>query len=216
MKNTNNVKKTAVIGMLCALAFVFVLCIRIPIVLFLKYEPKDIIIAIGGFIYGPLGAAVISLIVALIELVTISDTGFIGFIMNFLSSAAFTVPAAFIYSKRKNLSGAIIGLFTGVLCVTATMLLWNMLISPLYMKVTREEIMAMLPTMFLPFNFFKGMLNATFTMLLYKPVVRILRKIKLLPAETGTRKNSVRSAVLITVTEIAVAALCVAAVIIIW
>jgi len=41
------------VGMLCALAYVVVVVGRIPIILFLKYDPKDVIIAIGGLIFGP-------------------------------------------------------------------------------------------------------------------------------------------------------------------
>ena len=68
-------KKVALTGMLCALAFATVVAIRIPVVLFLKYEAKDIIIAIGGFIFGPLTSFIVSLIVSFIEMITISDTG---------------------------------------------------------------------------------------------------------------------------------------------
>ena len=46
-------KKVALIGMLCAIAYVVVVAIRIPVVLFLKYEAKDVIIALGGFMFGP-------------------------------------------------------------------------------------------------------------------------------------------------------------------
>ena len=55
-------KKLTTLAMLCALAYVAVAVFRIPVVLFLKYDPKDVIIAIGGFIYGPLPAFVISLV----------------------------------------------------------------------------------------------------------------------------------------------------------
>ena len=71
-------------AMLCALAYLVMLVGRIPIVLFLKYDPKDIVIAIGGFLYGPVSAFVISVVVALVEL-PISETGIIGCIMNLVS-----------------------------------------------------------------------------------------------------------------------------------
>ena len=46
----NKTKKLTTFGMLCALAYVVAAVGRIPLVLFLKYDPKDIIIAIGGLI----------------------------------------------------------------------------------------------------------------------------------------------------------------------
>lgn len=52
-------KKLTTLAMLCALAYIAVAVFRIPVVLFLKYDPKDVIIAIGGFIYGPLPAFVV-------------------------------------------------------------------------------------------------------------------------------------------------------------
>ena len=59
MKQTNT-KKIAVLAMLTALAFVAVALLRVPVFIFLKYEPKDVVIVLGGFLYGPLAAAVIS------------------------------------------------------------------------------------------------------------------------------------------------------------
>ena len=87
-------KKLTVLAMLSAIAYVAVALLRFPVVLFLSYEPKDVVIAIGGFLYGPLAALGISLVVSFIEMLTISSTGWIGFVMNFLSSAAFAGTAA--------------------------------------------------------------------------------------------------------------------------
>ena len=46
-------KKLTVLAMLSAIAYVAVALLRFPVVLFLSYEPKDVVIAIGGFLYGP-------------------------------------------------------------------------------------------------------------------------------------------------------------------
>ena len=59
-------KRLTMIGMLSAIAFAVMVIGRVPIVLFLKYDPKDVVIVIGGFIFGPLSAFFISLIVSLI------------------------------------------------------------------------------------------------------------------------------------------------------
>ena len=145
--------------MLSAAAYVVMAIIKIPVVLFLKYEPKDIIIAIGGFIYGPLSALVISAVVSFAEMLTVSDTGPIGLVMNLLSTVSFACTAAFIYKKRRTLKGAVIGLITGSLIMVAMMLLWNYLITPLYMGTPREAVAAMLIPVFLPFNLIKASLN---------------------------------------------------------
>ena len=118
-------KKLTMIGMLCAIAYAVMVVGRVPIVLFLKYDPKDVIITIGGFIFGPFTSFTISFIVSLIEMFTVSDTGFIGCVMNILSSCSFACLAAYIYKKKHTLSGAVIGLFCGLAFMTVVMLLWN-------------------------------------------------------------------------------------------
>lgn len=173
-------KKVALTGMLCAIAFVTVVAIRIPIVLFLKYEAKDVVIAIGGFIFGPLTSLIISLIVSFIEMITISTTGYIGFAMNVLATCTFACTAAYIYKKKHTISGAIIGLICGILLATAAMIAWNYFLTPIYMKVPRDAIAKMLLPTFLPFNLFKNTLNAAIILIIYKPIVVGLRKAKLI------------------------------------
>ena len=73
------------VAMLCAIAYVVVVIARIPVVLFLKYEPKDVVITIGGFLFGPLTSFIISAIVSIVEMLTASDTGIIGCVMNILA-----------------------------------------------------------------------------------------------------------------------------------
>ena len=137
-------KKMTTIAMLAAMAFVMVSFVRIPIVLFLEYEPKDIIITLGGFIWGPLTSFIVSVIVSLIELVTISEDGILGFVMNIISTCSFACTAAFIYQKRRTLSGAVIGLCAGTLLMIVVMLLWNYLIAPIYMGFPREAVAELL------------------------------------------------------------------------
>lgn len=175
------IRKLTVLAMLTALAYVAVALLRIPAVSFLKYEPKDVIIAFGGFLYGPLSALCISVLVSFVEMLTISDTGWIGFVMNVLSSVAFACTAAWVYRRRHTLGGAVLGLVLGALLTTAVMLLWNYALTPLYLGTPRADVAAMLLPIFLPFNLFKGTLNAALTVLLYRPLVQGLRRAGLFP-----------------------------------
>ena len=182
MKKQLDTKKLVLLAMLAAVAFMLVTLIRIPVVLFLSYEPKDVAITIGGFLLGPMASFVISLVVALVEMVTISTTGPIGCLMNLLSSACFACTAAFVYKRKHSLGGAIWGLALGCVTMVATMLLWNWLITPLYMTGTsRSDIAAMLLPVFLPFNALKAGFNSALTLILYKPLVSALRKTGLIP-----------------------------------
>ncbi|MDD4495880.1 MAG: hypothetical protein PHV32_16340 [Eubacteriales bacterium] len=65
-------KKLSVIAMLSAVAYLIMLVGRIPIVLFLKYDPKDVVITIGGFLFGPLTAFTMSALVSFVEMLTVS------------------------------------------------------------------------------------------------------------------------------------------------
>ena len=182
----------AVIAMFTALAYVSVIIAKpIPNVSgFLSYEPKDAIIVIAGLLINPLASALISLLVSFIEMITISTTGPYGLIMNVLSTCAFAVPAAWIYHKNRTKKGAVIGLATGVVCMVICMLLWNYIITPLYMKVDRSVVAGMMLSVFLPFNLIKGGINAGITLLIYKPIVKALRSAKLVEASSADSGKS--------------------------
>ena len=175
-EENSKILRVAMIGMLCALAYIAVAFGRIPVVLFLKYDPKDVIIALGGLSLGPGAAALISVIVSLLEMITISDNGIIGFLMNVISTCSFACTAAIIYKKKHNFTGAVLGLLSGLLSMIILMILWNWLVTPLYMGVPRSAVVDLLIPAFLPFNFVKGGLNMSLTLLLYKPIMRALRR----------------------------------------
>lgn len=179
-------KKLVLLAMLASVAYMIVALVRIPVVLFLKYEPKDVIIVIGGFLLGPMASFLISLVVSLLEMITISETGPIGAIMNLLSTCSFACTAAWIYKKNHTLKGAVLGLAIGSAVMVVTMLLWNYLITPLYMTGTsRSDVAAMLIPVFLPFNALKAGFNSALTLMLYKPLVNALRKTRLVEEKTG-------------------------------
>ncbi|MCF0138342.1 MAG: ECF transporter S component [Oscillospiraceae bacterium] len=184
-------KYITVVAMFCAVSFISVLIAKvIPNVAgFLSYEPKDAVIVIAGFIMGPAASAIIALIVSFIEMISISTTGPIGFLMNVLASCAFAVPAAWLYKTNRSYKGAIVGLGLGVVLMTVCMLLWNYIITPMYMGVEREVVAGMLAGVFLPFNLIKGGINAGLALLLYKPIVGALRKAKLVEPSTGGQKG---------------------------
>ena len=198
MKNS---KTIATLGMLCAIAFVAKLISNVfPTVSgFLSFDLKDVIIVIGGFISGPLAALAITVVVSLIEMVTVSSTGVIGFVMNVLASGTFACIAAGIYHRDRSMKGAITGLIAGVLCMTAIMILWNWLITPLYMKVPRDVVVKMLIPTFLPFNLVKGGINASLAMLLYKPVVTALRRAHLVPESSSGARHAKMGVVIVSV-----------------
>lgn len=190
-------KKLVTLAMLSAIAYVAMLVIHIP-VSFLTIDPKDTIIVISGFMMGPLASLIMAAVVAFLEMITVSDTWVIGFLMNTLSSCAFACTAAIIYKRRHSMKGAIIALIAAVAAQTVIMLLWDWLMVPLYMEhATREMVVSMLVPLFLPFNLLKGAINMALTLLLYKPVITAVRRIGLIPRHDDGKKGGINPGVMI-------------------
>ena len=93
-------KKITTIGMLCAITYVVMVIGRIPVILFLKYDPSDVVVTLGGFIWGPMTSCIVSIIVATIEMLTVSDTGILGCIMNIVQTLSFACTASVIIPKN--------------------------------------------------------------------------------------------------------------------
>ena len=195
-----NTDKLTILAMFAALAFIAAAFFRIPVVMFLRYDPKDIIITIGGFLYGPLAAFLITVVVSFVQMLTVSATGFGGFIMNVIAGSAFACTAAFIYKKKRTLAGAIIGLVTAWLLTTAVMLGVNYLFTPIIMDRPREDVAALLIPAFLPFNLLKGGLNAAVTKLLYKHVKTIFRAARMPISDDRNQSGKINKNVVIAAT----------------
>ncbi len=170
--------RLALSAVFCALAYITV---YLPIgkVAFLTLDLKDTVIALAAMLLGPEIAVSLAVAVPLLEM-TVSDTGLYGFLMNSLSSLSFTVPAALLYRRRKTLGGAVAGLSTGVLTVTAVMMGANLLITPFYTGMKVSAVRGLILPLLLPFNFTKAALNAALVMFFYKPLSNALKQAKLL------------------------------------
>ena len=184
---TTNTKKITTLAMMSAIAFLLAMIFHylpipplVPAAPFLKFEPKDIVIVIAGFLYGPLVVLPMALIVGLLEM-PLSATWLYGLIMNVASTCAFACTASFIYKKFRTITGAAIGLAAGTIATTAVMIPLNYLITPFFMGVPRHVVVAILVMGIGMFNFVKYALIAAITMQLYIPLKAALTKAKLLP-----------------------------------
>ena len=223
-KRTQSLKKMTAIAMFAALAYVSVVIIRIPnIGGFLTLDFKDVIITVAAMFFGPITAVVLSVIVPLLEFLTVSGTGVYGLIMNFISSFTFSFVASVIYKYKKNLVGAIVGLLSAVASVTAVMMIANLLITPYYTHMPTAAVAALIPKLLLPFNLTKAILNAALTMMLYKPLTNILKKTRLYVApkekENNTqqdkKKTKIRS-ILIFAISFVIVVVAIGVIIIVW
>ena len=193
-RNTHEqVRGIVCISLFSALAFIVSFCFPIK-VQFLTFDAKDSIIAIGGMFFGPMAALSMSVLVPFLEFLSFSDTGIYGLIMNFLSSAAFSVTASLVYKYKRKISGAVLGLAAAVIATVTVMMVANIFVTPFYMGVPRDTVIVLIPTLLLPFNATKSVLNAALVLLLYKPFTTALRATGLVP-----KKESPSSSPLVTV-----------------
>jgi len=196
----NKTKRLVLLAMLTAMAFVVGLY-RIRFMgaaTFLEYDAKDVIIVIGGFMFGPLAALMMSFVLALIEMLTHSEAGLWGMLMNFIASAALACPAAIIYHRFRSIRGAVVGLLVGIVAATSSMLLWNYLVVPFYTGWPREAVVGMLVPVFLPFNLIKATLNSALVMVLYKPITKALKSAKLYnPTHASSSAGKLNVAILL-------------------
>ena len=205
MKKQSKVFRLVVIAIFIAVAYISSLLLPIK-VQFLTLDIKDAFITIGALYFGPLSGIVISLAVSLLELLFGSDTGVYGFIMNFLGSAAFAAVASLIYTRKKNLMNAVTALLCACISMTVVMLAANLIITPLFMAsrgMDRQTIEQMIVPLLLPFNLFKGLLNAAIVMLIYKPVSIAIKKTHLLGGESNDAKLN-KNTILLSVIAIAI------------
>ena len=210
----NKTKKMTTIALLCALSYIAMFVSRFLPPLFaafpfLKYDPKDAVIVIGGFLYGPATVFVISLAVSLIEMTTVSGTHIIGCLMNIASTCAFACTASVIYQRFRSLRGGSACLALGTVCAVAAMMVLNYFLTPIYTGMPRETVASLLVPAILPFNIIKCVLNSALVMLIYKPVVKILRR----SGMAEIRESSARTAnVSVIITAIVLILICICAV----
>ncbi|WP_245570846.1 ECF transporter S component [Anaerovorax odorimutans] len=180
MNNNMNKKTVKLIkmAMLAAISLVLVLIVRIPFppMPVLVYDPADIPIFIGAFAFGPLAGFLITVVVSFVQAFVLGGDGLIGFFMHVVATGAFVLVAGNIYSRNKTRKTAVIALICGTIVMTASMMFWNVLITPLYLPVSREYVIAILATVILPFNLLKAGINSIVTFVAYKSIAKFLHK----------------------------------------
>ena len=176
--NLNKQSKASLLakmGMMVAISIVLVTFIHFPIfpvVGFLEYDPADIPILIGTFAFGPLGGLVMTVVTSVIQGLTVSaQSGPYGIIMHIIATGTFVLVAGLIYRNHKSKKKAIIAL----IAMTAIMLPANLIITPIFMGLPRDAVVALLPFI-LAFNFVKAGINAVITFFLYKRISRFLHR----------------------------------------
>ena len=178
-KKHHNTLKIVKLGMLVAISIALVYLIHFPlfpVVAFLEYDPADIPILIGTFAFGPLAGIVLTFVTSIIQGVTVSAaSGLYGIIMHIIATSTLTFVSGSIYSKKKSKKSAVIGLILGTISMAITMMIANLIITPLFMGVPRSAVWSLMPFI-VGFNIIKAGINGAITFLLYKRISILLHK----------------------------------------
>ncbi|AZR72720.1 ECF transporter S component [Anoxybacter fermentans] len=174
--NTNKMAKMAILS---AFSIILVTLIHFPIIPsapFLEYDPADVPILIGTFMYGPLAGLMITIVVSFIQAVTVSaGSGWVGFVMHVIATGTLVLVAGSIYKKKHTFVGAIIALVAGSLSMTLIMIPANLFFTVKFWGIPYEVVKGMLLPAIIPFNLIKSFANSVITVLIYKSIANILR-----------------------------------------
>ena len=169
-------KRIATTALFCAVAAIATLFLEFPIlpgVTFLKYDPSAIIALVAGFAFGPSTGALVSILPYLVHLAT--QSGVYGAFMAIIATISLVLPASIVYQRNTSFRGAIIGMAIGAVVCLATVIIANIIVTPLYMGAPRETVIGMIVPVLLPFNVLKIAINCVITALVYKPLSKALQ-----------------------------------------
>lgn len=166
------------LAMMTAVSIVLLLLVRIPFPAapFLVYDPADMPIYITSFAYGPVAGLVVTLVVSLIQAFALGGDGLYGFLMHFVATGIATVVIGKLYQTKKTKKTAIRALVIGAVLTVVIMVGMNLLVTPFYMGVDLKAVIAMIPTVIIPFNALKVGINSLLTFILYKRVSPFLHR----------------------------------------
>ncbi len=190
--------RLALIGLFSAMAAVLMLFeIPLPFLpFFYKLDFAEIPILILAFYVGPVAGVTAEAIKVLLNLlIDGTTTAFVGEFASFSVGCAFIIPASLIYRLKKTKRGALLGVVTGTLVMTAFGMLFNAFyLIPAYMKLTgmpesyfveagaeKNSAITGLTSFILlataPLNLIKGGISSVVVLFVYKRIGGVLNKI---------------------------------------
>lgn len=196
------------VAMLTAVASViYYLDFPVPLMpSFIKLDLSNVVSLFAGFTLGPVGGLLVCLLKNIIHIAIkgMGTTMGIGDIFDFVTGATYAVTASLIYVKNHTKKGALIGCCAATVLYTLVSLPLNYFVTyPIYAKAFggMEAIMgayqAILPdvgNLFaalcifnVPFTLVKGILCSVVTMVVYKPLITVLRKSRLIDTPQEAR-----------------------------
>lgn len=174
--NTNiwSTKQLATMALMCAIGVLlsFVEVPLLPGASWLKFDPSNMPAMVVGFGFGPGAGVAVGVVIAIIHGLLLAD--FTGAIMNILTVTCFVLPAALLYRKKRTYPIAIIGLVISILAATVAAVVGNLIVTPAWLGVPIDAVIAMIIPILIPFNLLKGLFNAVLTLIIYKSISNII------------------------------------------
>ena len=175
-KNTNvwSTKQMVTMALMCAIGVIlsFVEFPLLPGVTWLKFDASNMPAMVVGFGFGPGAGVAVGIVIAIIHGLLMAD--FTGALMNILTVTCFVLPAAIMYSKKRTYPIAIAGLVLSIIAATIGAIVGNLIVTPMWLGVPLDAVIAMIIPILIPFNLVKGLINAVLTLIIYKSISNLI------------------------------------------
>ena len=186
------------VGILSAIGYILMfISVPIPMLFpeFLKIDVSDLPALLGGIALGPMAGVAIAFLKNLLQFITgMSTTGGVGEFANFVIGGSFVWTVSYVYTKKREKSGIIIGLILGVFVMTIVGCLSNYYIMlPFYSTIMPIEAVIEMGAsinpyivdkltfviwIIAPFNLLKATIMSLLTLPLYKRTDKVLNRVK--------------------------------------
>ena len=174
--NTNvwDTRQLVTMALMCAIGVLlsFIEFPLLPGVTWLKYDASAMPAMVCGFAFGPAAGLSVGVVGAVIHGILMAD--FTGALMNILVVAGFVLPAALVYRRSRTFRSGVVGLVLSGIAATLMAILGNLLVTPAWLGVPLDAVVAMILPILTPFNLAKGALNAVLTLVVYKSVSNLV------------------------------------------
>lgn len=141
---------------------------------FLKFDASLVTALVCGFSYGPAAGSIVGIVVAWIHALFTGNVW--GAVMNSAVCLAFVLPAAFAYKRSKSIPALIVGLVISSICSVGVAILMNLVVTPIYMGVPVDAVIAMILPILLPFNILKAVINSVLSFIFIQSLKNFLTR----------------------------------------
>lgn len=174
--NTNkwDTRQLVTMALMCAIGVLlsFVEFPLLPGITWLKYDASAMPAMVCGFAFGPGAGLAVGIVGAIIHGILMAD--FSGAIMNILVVTGFILPAALVYRRKRTFKSGVVGLVLSAVAATIMAIVGNLIITPMWLGVPFDAVVAMILPILTPFNLIKAGINAVLTLIVYKSISNLI------------------------------------------